>query len=175
MESTEEHSIEAMKPLSAKCNAASFELCAMNTNYGYLAEHLSSPPAPPHLFLPSTSPSLPLRIPLVCCVHSRMISGQVQSQRLQLPGCSWLRMRKTKCKKCTMCGEGRGEGRGGEKRQLWKRNWDSFTQRWLCVDNDLCKVANLISCAPKNAARISTANGKMLTPPSPFPCLYPAW
>lgn len=40
-----------------------------------------------------------------------------------------------------------------------------------CVDNDLCKVANLISCAPKNAARISTATVKVLPRPVlPPPC-----
>lgn len=120
---------------------------------------------PLYLFLPS-----PLLFPLVCCVHSRTISGQVQSQRLQLPGCSWLRMRKTKCKKCTMR-RGRKREEEAEKRQLWKCNWDSFTQRWLCVDNDLCKVANLISCAPKMQHAFRQPTVKCWTPH----CHYPIW
>lgn len=105
MESTEEHSIEAMKPLSAKCNAASFELCAMNTNYGYLAEHLSSPSPLLAFPFPSASPSC-----VLCAQSNDLWAGAKPT-----PAAAWLQLAanaKNQMQKVHNAW-GKGEGRGG--------------------------------------------------------------
>lgn len=128
----------------------------------------------------SPSPLLAFHFPLVfpfASILCAVCTVEWSLGRCKANACSCLAAVGCECEKANAKSAqcvGKGEGRGGEKRQLWKCNWDSFTQRWLCVDNDLCKVANLISCAPKNAARISTANGKMLTlPPPPLASIPP--
>lgn len=73
------HSIEAMKPLSAKCNAASFELCAMNTNYGYLLEH-------PVLLSPRSF----LSLSLVCGLCAQ--SNDLWAGAKPTPAAAWLQL-----------------------------------------------------------------------------------
>lgn len=112
MESTKEHSIEAMKPLSAKCNAASFELCAMNTNYGYLAEHLSSPP--PCSLSPLLAFHFPSHPSCVLCAQSNDLWAGAKPT----PAAAWLQLaanaKKQMQKVHNVWGRGRGEaGRRG--------------------------------------------------------------
>lgn len=110
MESTEEHSIEAMKPLSAKCNAASFELCAMNTNYGYLAEHLSLPPC-------TSSPSF---APCELCAQSNDLWAGAKPT----PAAAWLQLAAIAKNQMQKVHKWEGSGRG---RQRQRGNCGSVT------------------------------------------------